>query len=332
MIILESRDSYIWNIERKIIEIIKEAISHEEKIVIDTNLEGPCLRACGFYDLLDQISASLSIDITRFEIHTSNVEEFHDRYKVVIKPNVWIKASASYADLVVKKQNLKHVGCFVGKLNWPRLSLLAWLDQYTDQVKLTCHYVADDQTSQAALQLNEIMFFLPSIMPHAVEFLKTCPRLPPSGFAIPYHRVRTMNLPEISAMVAGMAENYDKIFLELVCETYFSGFSFFPTEKTFRPIQRLTPFIIFGPKGFLSNLKRCGFQTFDRWWDESYDDCQSQDRITKIQSVLSTLFAYSQSDLQIMYQEMMPVLLHNKERLSKLQADDLLFDTQKNDE
>ena len=66
--------------------------------------------------------------------------------------------------------------------------------------------------------------------------------------------------------------------MDIVVETYVSGQSFFPTEKTLRPIIAQTPFIVMGPKGYLANLRRMGFMTFGQWWDESYDNIANDDQ------------------------------------------------------
>ena len=66
-------------------------------------------------------------------------------------------------------------------------------------------------------------------------------------------------------------EHYQKFLIDLVLETYATGATFFPTEKTLRPIIAKTPFIIFGPSGYLENMRRIGFKTFNNVIDESYD-------------------------------------------------------------
>ena len=73
---------------------------------------------------------------------------------------------------------------------------------------------------------------------------------------------------------------YQNIFLDVVVESHVAGQTFFPTEKTIRPIYALTPFVVFGPQGYLSNLQaRYGFKTFSNWWSEDYDNSQNYDRI-----------------------------------------------------
>jgi hypothetical protein len=72
---------------------------------------------------------------------------------------------------------------------------------------------------------------------------------------------------------------YPRFCIEIVPETYTQGDTFFPTEKTARPIMAEKPMLVYGPKYFLRRLKDLyGFQTYGDHWDESYDDLEGPDR------------------------------------------------------
>ena len=89
------------------------------------------------------------------------------------------------------------------------------------------------------------------------------------------------------------------------------GNTFFPTEKTIRPIIAQTPFIIMGPKHYLANLKKLGFKTFDKWWSEDYDQFAGVDRIIEIKKRLSDIFSWQQEKLHTVLTEMQPILEFN---------------------
>jgi hypothetical protein len=165
----------------------------------------------------------------------------------------------------------------------------------------------------------------PTEIDSVATFLKTCPRKMVSNYSLSPEQINNLTIDQINT-ITNLTEGYSDIFAELVCETYFSGFTFFPTEKTFRPMIQLTPFITFGPQGFLTNLHRSGFKTFNQYWDEGYDECVGVERILKIRQVLAQLFELDQPALQEMYIDMLPILEHNKQRLSTLQPRDLLLD------
>ena len=98
----------------------------------------------------------------------------------------------------------------------------------------------------------------------------------------------------------------------IVTETVFYYNKLHLTEKIFKPIVAQRPFMLAAAPGNLAYLKSYGFQTFDRWIDESYDNIQDPDqRLQAIVDQTSRLCAMSDSELQTMHQEMQPVLEHN---------------------
>ena len=107
-------------------------------------------------------------------------------------------------------------------------------------------------------------------------------------------------------------ELFQSAFVHLVTETIYYSKKLHLTEKIFRPIAVYRPFILAGAAGNLAYLKRYGFQTFNAWWDESYDqETDNEQRLIKIANIVEHLSTLSMADLQDMYQEMLPVLEHN---------------------
>ena len=119
-----------------------------------------------------------------------------------------------------------------------------------------------------------------------------------------------------------ISKMYHNFFVEIVVETYFTGSTFFPTEKTWRPILLKTPFIVQGPQDYLSNLKKLGFQTFDKWWDEGYSEDPADHQIVEIQKVIDTIGNWSESKIQKVYNDMKPVLDNNFECMQNLSSAD----------
>lgn len=68
------------------------------------------------------------------------------------------------------------------------------------------------------------------------------------------------------------ADFYKKIAVDIVAETAFNYPYPFITEKTYRSIASLRPFIILGPGGILDFIRKIGFKTFPSIIDESYDE------------------------------------------------------------
>ena len=77
------------------------------------------------------------------------------------------------------------------------------------------------------------------------------------------------------------AEWYDSAYLSMVVETIVRpGSKYTPcfiTEKTTKPLAFEHPFIVYGNRGTLRELKSWGFETWNHLWDESYDEIVDAD-------------------------------------------------------
>lgn len=107
---------------------------------------------------------------------------------------------------------------------------------------------------------------------------------------------------------------WQRSLVHLVNETVFYHEKLHLTEKIFKPIVSLRPFLLAGSPGNLAYLRSYGFQTFDRWWDESYDrELDTNLRIEMLVDILTNLCSKSPASLIKMHQEMQPILLFNKQ-------------------
>jgi hypothetical protein len=64
---------------------------------------------------------------------------------------------------------------------------------------------------------------------------------------------------------------YNDSLINIITETYFFNSIIHITEKTYKPIAFMQPFILLGAAGSLQHIKDMGFKTFSEFWDESYD-------------------------------------------------------------
>jgi hypothetical protein len=112
---------------------------------------------------------------------------------------------------------------------------------------------------------------------------------------------------------------YNSVFCNIITESEFYTTenlnvkdAIFFTEKTGKCIAMGLPFVMVNGHSSISKLKELGFQTFDKWWDESYDDEPNEiDRLNKIVNTIVEINKWSIAELQTIYDEMKPILEHN---------------------
>ena len=105
---------------------------------------------------------------------------------------------------------------------------------------------------------------------------------------------------------------HKKTFVSVVSESRVEDDLIFISEKIFKPIYALQPFILISSQNSLNKLKEFGFKTFDKWWDESYDSSiNAKERIKKIKKILIDICNKSNEELKIMLIEMEDILIHN---------------------
>ena len=83
-------------------------------------------------------------------------------------------------------------------------------------------------------------------------------------------------------------------------------------SSTFNPMYCGHPIIQYGPYRALKVLKERGFKTFDKWWDESYDEIENDwKRLKAVMDILLEVSKKSTTELFNMYVDMKDVLQHN---------------------
>jgi hypothetical protein len=103
-------------------------------------------------------------------------------------------------------------------------------------------------------------------------------------------------------------------YLNIITETHYLDVGPVTlSEKTFKAICHMMPFIIIGQQGALKALRDLGYKTFSQWIDESYDDIED----TLLRTFTATneakrIISMSPDQLNDMLIDMLPVLIHNK--------------------
>ena len=105
---------------------------------------------------------------------------------------------------------------------------------------------------------------------------------------------------------------YYNTLISVVTETETEPDCVFFTEKIFKPILGLHPFIVVTSPYFLQTLQDEGYKTFNDFWDESYDTITDPfERFTAVLKLITELNSKTVEELTEMYFKMLPIMKHN---------------------
>ena len=148
---------------------------------------------------------------------------------------------------------------------------------------------------------------------------------------VPMH-IDQINLQENQFKADSLSyEFYQKSYFSIVTSTFALhneepsvGF----TEKEIKPMLYKHPFLINNLPGTLKHLKSMGFLTFDKWFDESYDEeTDDFERMHKIVLEIKRLSELDDKTWNRMLSEMEPILLHNYNILVKYNVEHIFFNS-----
>lgn len=116
-----------------------------------------------------------------------------------------------------------------------------------------------------------------------------------------------------------LAPYYLEAFVDVINESRYAQPTGNLSEKTMQAIQFKTPFILVAPPYSLHYVQDLGFETFHRWWDESYDKIEDPaERMEAIVKVINQIDSMSYDEIQVMYSEMRWVLEANLKQLAEM--------------
>ena len=105
-------------------------------------------------------------------------------------------------------------------------------------------------------------------------------------------------------------------YYRLVTETYAANNNMFLTEKTYKSMLLLQPFVIWGSPYSIQTLRNDGYKTFDKWIDHSYDLIEDNDiRRHAVINEVKRLNSISKEEWAEMSYNMLPDLDYNLNHL-----------------
>lgn len=112
---------------------------------------------------------------------------------------------------------------------------------------------------------------------------------------------------------------YKNSYINIITETYFFNNVRHITEKTYKPIAFMQPFIIFAAPGTLAYLRSLGFKTFNQFWDESYDDILDHEvRFLTIMNLIERISKWTDVKMIDLTYDVKSILEHNRNHLATM--------------
>jgi hypothetical protein len=284
----------IWNLK----ELIAYLFANQGKdIEIQIFPEAISLKDIGLYDLLDLFKFNQVI------IHTYNPFEHHDKYKIIFKSNFWFNKQENIDSELHNWNQEKLFFCLYHRPTASRLGLAGHLFMRHRNTSLI-HFSAElDADNLMQFELDKLLTYCTTSVQDAGILINNLPLLLSSSNRYTYNRGYYFDDP--------LTNFYKDILIDVVVESHVYGNTFFPTEKTTRPMWLKKPFIVFGSKNYLEYLRQMGFRTFGDFWNEDYDGYEGPERFKKICELIDQIATKSHNELKTMYWDMTYSLDHN---------------------
>jgi hypothetical protein len=100
--------------------------------------------------------------------------------------------------------------------------------------------------------------------------------------------------------------------VSIITETNFAQSEVTLTEKSYKPVKEKHPFIIVGAPGAIKGMRDAGFQTFNEFWDETYDEITSPpQRMAAIMQVIDDISKWDHDKILDFRRRVKPILDYN---------------------
>lgn len=284
----------IWNLN----ELIDYLVTNQGKeIAIEIFPEAVCLNFIGLYKLLELFK------FKSVNIHTYNPFESSKKYNIIYRHNFWFKKQETIDEKLHTWNLNKKFFCLFGRPTASRLGLAGYLKSNYEKHSHIHFSATTDHDNQVQFELDKLLSYRTTSVVEAGTLIDQLPLLLESSDQYTFNQGYVYADP--------LTNYYQDIFVDIVSESHVAGNTFFPTEKTARPMWLKKPFIIFASKNYLEYLRQQGFRTFSDFWNEDYDGFDGADRFNKILELIDFLANKSNSELETMYWNMQYTLDHN---------------------
>jgi hypothetical protein len=289
-------------------------------VVFDLQAEGPSLRSLGIVETIDCYCRKYQIDPKKiFITGWSNGAELLDyslthphflSHFFAYSQRYWIKHLSTATNEYV-------FGYFIGRRAIPRAVIMYYMNYtYGSKNLLSCLLTELDQPWRnpgPGVNLEHLDQWIPiDQQQEFADWWDTDPigSLDNHYICDQYHPGANTNYD--------LVKHYHRFDIELVAESYTRGETFFPTEKTVRPIMAAKPMLVYGPAKFMERLRLLGFETYGDCWSESYDQLEGPARWQAIRKIIDSIMQMDTDRRRSLISESNKIAQRNRHHLAKI--------------
>ena len=299
-------NDHIWN-QTELVGFLNK--NQYGDILINVIPEAPDLRVVGLYDIMQHFQ------FASVEIQTFNPFEQHDVYNITInKINIFLDHKTTVDHSIQQWNHKKVFLTMFGRPTASRLAIAAYLLSYHTEHSHIHFNASPNDDNINLFEFDKLAQYDKSLLGPVSNLIQHLPLtiVPTEYNDFVQENISIQGISWVEKIVNNpITKCYRDIFVDCVSESHVLGRTFFPTEKTTRPIWCKKPFIIFGSRDYLLYLRQMGFRTFQEFWDEDYDGFEGRDRLNRILRLIDWIGSQSIQTLEKMYQDMQPILEHN---------------------
>ena len=302
-------------------DLLSYLLNHREQNIINLQLEDAPALECvriddiDFLNFLEKFCADHSINKQSISLMTENMIQDKSVWpNIKIVPGAYPFEYGKNISYVGIKDIRKKFGIFIGRASWHRLYLSTILfNRYGDDSLISFWQHLKNLKQPANLHIDKLLsdmarFCKKDLLEQVTNFVNHLPMHLNEEDRLNNNNTGWINYDRAYDFI----DRYDEIFLDVVCETMHQGRTFYLTEKMARPLLTGTPFVVFGPRNYLQNLRRLGFKTFNDIWDEDYDNREGADRLHHMEKLLDRISQFSLTEMNTILNNIKDILEHNK--------------------
>lgn len=308
-----------WVNPEEVSDLLNQTAGKDE-VILDMSAEGPALEVFGITDLINQYCSKYCIDADKiFIANWSNAAEPvpYTVTNVHLRSHFFGRSQHYWLEQIVAPTHQHVFGFFIGRRTVPRLVAMHYLyHEYGSSTLLSCLSTLNSLPWKYAYYGVNLDLIEDWVEPDSLKsFCKWWESDPINS--LDGHSLSDQYHPDMNTN-SDILQFYSLFDIELVSESYTRGKTFFPTEKTVRPIMAAKPMLVYGPSEFLAKFRNYGFETYQSLWDESYDQYEGTDRWHAIKQVIDCIMSMPDSQRLAMLQQAEQIAIRNRLRLKKM--------------